>query len=210
MGRTAFNLFVRLFADTNLNFYKGDLGTSPEWWSRHLICEWANADAAYKEIYARAGVTWRKTTHLRTQGIETASREGITEDEIGTLLKHITRKTARYLTELYPPTISTQSGFTKIPGTLFAPRSGLEIPREAEMTPDQLALLLYPQLTRWRAKYQDPRGDHSQAAHNFLYELLPFLAMTIFQDGIYWLRYLPNHQATRLLKQVMLNWYHQR
>ena len=155
--------------------------------------------------YARAWVTWRKTTHLRTQGIGTASREGLTEDKIGTLSKHITQKTSRYLTELYPPTLSTQSGFTEILGTYFAPRSGLEIPREAEMTPDQLALLLYPQLTRWRAEYQDPRGDHSQAAHDFLFVLLPFLAMTIFQDGIYWLRYLPEHQANRLLKQVMPN-----
>ena len=125
---TAFNLFVQLFADTDLNFYNGAPGTSPAWWSRHLICEWANADAAYKEIYARAGVTWQKTKHLRTQGIKTVSREGLTEDEIGTLSKHITRKTARYLTDLYPPTLSTQSGFTKILGTYFAPRSGLDVP----------------------------------------------------------------------------------
>lgn len=45
--KLAFNLFVRLFSDMGLNFYRGEVqGSAASWWNVPLIREWNDGSAA--------------------------------------------------------------------------------------------------------------------------------------------------------------------
>ena len=53
-------------------------------------------------------------------------------------------------------------------------------------------------------------GDNRACARSFLYEVLTLPALVIFQDGIYWIKDLPNSPPSRLLLSTMFlryaNW----
>ncbi len=73
-----------------------------------------------------------------------------------------------------------------------------------------VTLTVFPRINEWRAQYQDRRrSDHSEAGRNFLWGTLPYLAMVAFQDGIYWIKDYPDHEASRLLLNIMPPWYPQ-
>jgi hypothetical protein len=214
-GMTAMNLLVRLHNHIELHFYRARGNARPRWQECRLIVGWEmgkhgekSHSSAYEALYKKCNVSWAKVTHLRKLGMEHASTQGMTEEELGTLSKHITRKIARYETELYPPILKIMAGFKK-EQDYFVPRTMLDLP--AGLTDEALVSLFWPRIHHWRESQADTLlGDNPDpkcAAHNFLWEVLPFLARVIFQDGIFWIQEFPNHEASRLLLHVLPDWY---
>ena len=222
IGNLATNLFVRLFADSEINFYQAPLGKArPMWWDYKLIVEWKNEKAAYeafKDLLGAAGLSWAKVSHLRKQGMEAGSFRGELEsNQLGTMSKHKTEKIAVYETELLPPVLRVMAGFRQkscyfVPRTRVFPREELlhhHFPNGVVQQNEREAatFLIFPRMRHWRTQMCSPQGDKSEAAANFLNVTLEFLAITMIQDGIYWLKDFPDHEATRLLLHVMPPWY---
>jgi hypothetical protein len=67
-------------------------------------------------------------------------------------------------------------------------------------TQEEMTLAVFPQVTRWRAQQS---SDRSEAARNFLNEVLPMLAWVVVQDGPYWIRGYPSHELAGLLVSRM-------
>jgi Centromere DNA-binding protein complex CBF3 subunit, domain 2 len=211
-GMLAFNTFFTFFNEPTLNFYKGSVNpkAKPSWQTKKIISGWSSTkavDSAYQAVYKACGVGWKKSTHLRTMGIEFASAAGCQNDELGTMSKHLIDKIDRYTTELYPPLLKVMARFAK-DEEYWVPRLLLGLP--SDFTEDDLLKCLWPNIDEWREQQQGIHGDGAGrvcAAFNFLWKVLPFFAMVIFQDGIYWLRDFPDNPATRLLIHVMPDWY---
>jgi hypothetical protein len=208
-GILAMNLFVRLFDNQDIHFCKAPDPRSgkkiPYWQTVSLLTEWSSAKSAhtaYDRVMKACGIRATKVTHLRKQGMETGSIAGLTQDQLSTLSKHISGKVARYVTELYPPTLAVKAGF-KNEEDYFVPRDRLRPPVPHFNVTDTM----FPLRRRWIEQQAGPRGDKTRAAHAFLHELLPFLAMVAFQDGVFWIHEYPNHEASRLLLHVMPDWY---
>jgi hypothetical protein len=73
-----------------------------------------------------------------------------------------------------------------------------------------ITVTVFPLINDWREQYKDrTRSDHSEAGRNFLWGTLPYLALVAFQDGIYWIKDFPQHEASRLLLNIMPPWYPQ-
>jgi Centromere DNA-binding protein complex CBF3 subunit, domain 2 len=210
-GMLAFNTFFTYYNDTSLHFFRSATpNAKPDWQLRKILTGWSNRNAvasAYDAIYKALGLSWYKCTHLRTMGIEHASVAGLNNDELGTLSKHITDKIDRYTTELYPPVLKVMARFSK-EEEYWVPRLSLGLP--SDFTHNDLVKCLWPRIDEWREQQRSTYGDFpcdGCAASNFLWKVLPFFAMVIFQDGIYWLRDFPNNEATRLLAHIMPTWY---
>jgi Centromere DNA-binding protein complex CBF3 subunit, domain 2 len=212
-GMTAFNLFVSLYDNTDLHFFRSTVAKAkPPWQLHKIINGWSSgkaAAAAYQAIYTTLSLSWYKQTHVKTLGMNRGSKAGMKGDELGTLSKHITEKIDCYKSELYPPLLKVMSLHTK-DESYFVPRTKLELPED--ITEDELVRRLFPRIDEWRSQQESGLGDNQKkgqecAAHNFLWEVLPFFAMVIFQDGAYWLRDFPDSAASRLLVYVMPEWY---
>jgi Centromere DNA-binding protein complex CBF3 subunit, domain 2 len=131
VGMLAMNLFVRLYADAEINFFGARVGEeTPMWWDRPLIVEWSGDSSAYdafETLLDNAGLEWAKVTHLRKLGIEQASAlGGLASNQTSTMSKHKTEKgkMAVYETEIARPVCSVMAGFTK-EGCYFVARSRL-------------------------------------------------------------------------------------
>jgi Centromere DNA-binding protein complex CBF3 subunit, domain 2 len=222
IGNLAMNLLVRMYADVEINFYGAPMGeATPMWWDRKLIVEWHDEKASYEAFCAlldEAGLSWAKKTHLRKQGIYAGSTRGELESsKIGTMSKHKTEKIAVYETELFPPVLRVMSGFRQqscylVPRTRVFPCALLrehQFPNGAieQDAVEAATLLLFPRIRVWREQQSGPHGDTSEAAKNFLYETLPYLAVTAVQDGIYWIVDFPTHEASLFLLHAMPPWY---
>ncbi len=209
-GAVAFSLFYKLHY-LDINFYKGRRNRKPMWWNIKLANEWSStkaANQAYIDLLDSCGVSWRKITHLRSAGIEQASSTGeLDASMVGTLSKHQTSNLDRvYMTELFPPILRVMAGFSftenrgKTNSCIYhVPRSFINLP----WTDNEIVHFIFPNIDSWQEQYQSPEGDQSEAAKNFLFEMLPFLAKVVVQDGIFWVKDFPNHALTRLLLSSM-------
>lgn len=224
VGHLSMNLFARLYTDVEINFFDKRVGEEmPMWWNRPLIVEWNHDTAAYdafETLLENAGLKWAKVTHLRKLGIEQASAlGGLQSTQISTMSKHKTDtgKMAVYETEIARPVCSVMAGFTK-EGCYFVARSRLFPHMELRqhhfpngwVQIDQFEAatwLIFPHSYRWRQEQLSPAGDKSEAAENFLFHTLQLLAVTVIQDGIFWLSEFPNHAVTQLLLHAMPPWY---
>ena len=211
-GHLSMNLMCRLYGNADLNFYKNLNGPKKgrcDWQDEKLIQGWKDDKAvqkAYNTVLDQAGVSWGKVSHLRKAGMEYASSRGeLDEAALGSLSKHTTSKLSKcYNTELFPPVLRVMAGFDK-DDVYFCPRTSH---CSREMPEAILSALIFPRINEWRQQCRDPvRGDHSEAAKNFLWGTLPFLALVAFQDGIYWIKDFPDHEASRLLVNIMPPWY---
>ena len=90
-------------------------------------------------------------------------------------------------------TIKTNSTIYHVPRTL------IDLP----WTDDEVTQFIFPKIQIWRSQYQSPEGESSEAARNFLFGVLPFLAKVVVQDGIYWIHDYPGHELSRIIFQVM-------
>ncbi len=96
---------------------------------------------------------------------------------------------------------------TSIQGCLFPFEHLAAIPG-SDSDDEKLATFVFPQRKEWILQHQDPLiGDSSDAASNFLFQLLPCLARVVVQDGIYWIHDFPNHHVSVLLQNMMPPWY---
>ena len=226
IGNLAMNLFVRLYADSDIDFHGARLNeTMPRWWDHKLIVEWTDEKSSYLAFCAlldAAHLQWAKKTHLRKLGMAIGTTRGELEThKISTMSKHKTDKgkMAVYETELFPPVMRVMAGFQQ-QSCYFVERTRIfpnEFLRQHRFPNGQVCAneyeaatyLIFPHIGQWLAQYLSPSGDHSEAAKNFLFETLPYLAITAIQDGIFWLRDFPGHDVTRLLLDVMPPWYPQ-
>jgi hypothetical protein len=79
--------------------------------------------------------------------MEHVSTQGMTEEELGMLSKHITRKIACYKTELYPPILKIMTGFKK-EQDYFVPHTMQDLP--AGLTDEAFVSLFWPRIHHWR------------------------------------------------------------
>jgi hypothetical protein len=165
------NLFVRLYADEEINFYEAPLGkATPVWWNYNLIVEWKSEKAAYEGFSAllnQADLSWAKISHMRKQGMEAARFWGQLEsNHLGTMSKHKTDKISAYETELFPPVMRVMAGFHQqschsIPRARVLPCVELmhhQFPNG--MVPknklEAATLLIFPRIRLWRAQICSP------------------------------------------------------
>lgn len=221
-GSVAMNLFVLLNTEI-FNFYDCDSNieknirtekdrcksksyVEPNWSKTDLIRKW-KSDHATRDSYTQAlkacNVEWEKVTHLRKSGIEAAAAAGLDAQSIGTMSKHHTERgnskmNNAYFTELYFPVLLWASGYDKNDIHSYNnPRTRLALPS------NNIENVVFPQLPQWRLQQQSAKGDKRECTRHFLEEVLPFLAMVIVQDGIYWIKDYPNNEASRLLRSKM-------
>lgn len=192
---------------------------APAWQEIPLLKKWDATErgarqhrADFEAVYSRAGVrSWDKCTHIRKLGTERASCSGLIETEIGSLSKHTTDKiSTRYVTELNPDTLLVMSLHQK--GEIyFVPRTLLQLPLDFSFTDrplpanysfseQDLVECIWPKIVTWKQELNLPGGDYDKsncAAENFLYETLPWMAMVLFQDGIYLIEEFPTTQRPR-------------
>lgn len=126
--------------------------------------------------------------------MDEASKGGVEERAISSMSKHVSgKKVSCYVTELNGKLLQYMAGFSDNE-EYFPPRSELILPDW--ITKEQLIDLCFPASIRWRREQQLVLGEPSEAACNFLYELLPFLSTVIFQDGIYWIKNFSEHEVS--------------
>ena len=89
----------------------------------------------------------------------------------------------------------TMAGFSVTNG-----ESNYYVPRTKIPVPEKWINLLFPKYKLWISQYNSIKGDKGKAAFNFLFHVLPFFAIVIVQDGIYWVTKHPSHEfSLRLL-----------
>lgn len=206
-GHLAMGLFVRLYNDLDINFYDGEGDAIPSWWQSKLVAGWRNMEAArdaYVRLLHHCKITWQKCTHIRKSGTERASADGeLTPHEVASMSKHSMGESGKllsvYFTELFKPVLRVMAGFSK-DGAYNVPRTrigiGNSFGREA-------VDIVFPRRRIWLQQHASRNGDKSEAARNFLFDTLPFLAKVVIQDGCFWINKFPRHEASLLLLQVM-------
>jgi hypothetical protein len=202
-GAIAMALFCRLQHDTDLCFNQKETNGRPKWFNRLLLNDWANsrnASTAYKRILDTVGISWGRVLHLRVHGIEYGSTEGLGDEDVASISKHNEdgKLGKVYMTELRPHAMKVMAGCGK-DEPYFVSRTLLELP----WTDEECCHFIFPQVDTWREQAASVNGDNSEAARNFLFEVLPFLARVAVEDGIYFLRDYPNHEVSLRLKNVM-------
>ena len=196
------SLFNMLYTRTDLDFYDAS-DSRPSWWKKSIFGQWKDtrtAGTAYNRILSFSNVSWGKIIHMRSAGIEYASAVGeLSGGAVGTMSKHRVGKLDKvYLTELFPPVLRVMAGFKK-KEDYNVMRATLDVPWSME----EICAFIFPKLHTWKLQWQSPNGDKSQAADNFLNKILPYLALVVVQDGIYYLRDFPEHELTKLILRVM-------
>ena len=143
----------------------------------------AKMDCAF--YYRKAG-----SVHCTAQGLE--------PDKVKTLTKHkmeIFQKS--YMCELSIPVLIVLAGFNPndVHDNYFVPRTRIGLP--GDLTPDELARILFPSIDAWRAEVASDEGDKSKGAEELLSNVLPFLAKVLAQDGIFWIKRFPNNPSVQ-------------
>lgn len=203
-GSLAMGLMVRFRSDPeliNINFYGDPQKGRPEWWDIPLPNRWKKtsaADAAYRKILNETDIVWSKVLHLRKSGMDKAGTVGVSQDASASMSKHRSDKINRYIPQLQNEICHAMTGF--LPNMeYYPPRIWLLLP----WSPHDCVCAIFLQYEKWVKQYNAPQGDHSQAANDFLFETLPFLALVALQDGIYWIRDYPNNTASVMLRNSL-------
>eukprot|EP00552_Chaetoceros_brevis_P000107 CAMPEP_0197740398 /NCGR_PEP_ID=MMETSP1435-20131217/23823_1 /TAXON_ID=426625 /ORGANISM="Chaetoceros brevis, Strain CCMP164" /LENGTH=116 /DNA_ID=CAMNT_0043330055 /DNA_START=89 /DNA_END=436 /DNA_ORIENTATION=+ len=71
------------------------------------------------------------------------------------------------------------------------------------MTGEDFARILFPRIDIWRQESGSDIGDHSKAAKEFLYSVLPYMSEVMVQDGVLWMRNHPNNPSAKLLDRLL-------
>lgn len=196
---------------------QSDNYVEPQWSQIDLIRGWANHNAAqraYTQVLQENNISWEKVTHLRKSGIESAAASGLDAQSIGTMSKHQTeRGTSKmstvYFTELFPPVLLWASGYDK--NDIYSynnPRTRLRLPianNDNNINDnDAITLAIFPRYLDWKRQQQHVAGgDNRLCANHFIFEVLPFIATTVIQDGIFWIHEYPDSLPSRLLQERM-------
>jgi len=215
VGMLAFAVFDFLHDNQDINFLRPDIRRKPDWWSLPLVSDWdstSSAGKSYEAVFNETGMSWAKCCHLRKSATEGAtSRAGLSPDLVATMTKHVgDAKTARtmlsiYATELHPDVCLAMSGFMlhgkKFPYLVHRTRLDMT-DLHARFDKDPVDII-FPLRQRWIEQRDSLHGDKSRACESLLFEVLPYFAEVIIQDGIYWTRHFPHHPASRRLLSAM-------
>ena len=201
-GSIAMGLMVRARYDPNLiylNFYKNtDPQVRPDWWDVPLSNRWNGtnaANSAYRSLLEETKISWSKVMHLRKDGMDKAGTVGVSEAATGSMSKHTNGKITRYVPQLCHEVMHVMAD--------FLPRVEYYVPRTLLVLPwsgHDVVRAIFIRYDEWIAQHNSPQGDHSDAAKDFLFVTLPFLALVALQDGIYWIRDHPNNSASVMLR----------
>ena len=209
-GMTAFSVTWRLFNEygSHLHFLKPTLrtGEKHDWFWRHrfiheeLSSDYKASYNAFTKIFKDCDISSAKLTHLRKSGIDYAGFAGLSNDVISSMSKHVTHKFQKcYQPELREDVQRVMAGFGKNE-TWYVPRATIKLPMPIE----ELQLILFPHIQRYRHEVESREGD--KEGRNFVFELLPFFAEVVVQDGIYWVKDFPRHPMSQLLIQNIPNY----
>ena len=198
-GMVAASLMIRLYYRRDIDFYN----STNSWKKVKLLEGWSSegsASTAYEEVLTATNTSWGKVTHLRKTGTEQSSATGdLGPMEQATMWKHKTDKVFQYSTELFAPVMHVMAGFRR-KDAYHVPRIKIELPEHW----GNVTSIIFPQWNVWKAQATSAtNGDKTDAADNFLNELLPFLARVVVQDGIFWIRDFKHHAIARHLLHVM-------
>ena len=80
----------------------------------------------------------------------------------------------------------------------FVPEMDLELPHSLEYIQN----CLLPCLPTWKEQRTGRRGDKSEAADNFLNELILYLTEVLCTSGIHFIVEFPQHPVTQLLLSI--------
>ena len=80
----------------------------------------------------------------------------------------------------------------------FLPEMDLDLPSSLRT----LEAYLLPCIGNWRAQRTSKNGDRSEAADNFLNELLPYFVEVLVTSGIHFIVEFPSHPISELLRKI--------
>ena len=103
-----------------------------------------------------------------------------------------------YMTELFAKVMLVMAGFKK-KEDYYLPR--LEV--EMDWTEEEVTEFLFANIKVWRLQHQSARGDKTKAAHDFLFNVLPFLSGVLVQTGAYFICDFPNHDLSMRLRSLL-------
>ena len=75
----------------------------------------------------------------------------------------------------------------------YVPRTAIGLP--GNLSPEDLAGVLFEDLGRWKDEVASEQGDKSPAAKEFLSQVLPYMSEIIAQDGVLWKKYHVNNPS---------------
>jgi hypothetical protein len=185
-GSLAMNLFVRLFADNEINFFAplnptGSVNKQafPEWQKQKLIREWNCKNAvssAFKALYDASGLSWSKKYHIRKNAMEHGSTRGeLPSHKLSTMSKHKADKNKLpfYETQLFPRVMRVMCGLQQ-KSCYFCPRTRVfpfdDLQPMLDTNEDFLELaarLIFPKRSIWIQQRESRTGDKSKCSANF-------------------------------------------
>jgi hypothetical protein len=185
----SFSIMARLHTLTDgqiQKFFAYGRNGVPNWYKHYLI-DWRDYDSmsrVFKMFFNNNGIAYTKLTHTRKLGIIRAHQLGADRENIILLSKHTTHRVdTSYLPELPYKAMLACAGFD-----VFR-REEYFIPRSYITVPVGWINILFPQLELWK----------NQVNNLLDYDLLPFFATIIIQDGIYFTEKYPDHPFCKLL-----------
>ena len=206
------SLFMGLHNEPdNFSFIVNDSGEYT-WRHRPIVTNWrdaSSAEGAYRKVLGHLRINWKHLVHMRSAGIEDASSWGnLSPDEISTMSKHWGRTTDRlrmsYISELHRSVIASCSGFgSEVRGDGITDWYVAECYLDVESEFPGFVDRMYPHRHQWIQDADEPCGDKTDCAHNFLHHLLPHTALRLAQRGIYFIKWAPNHPLSKALLNVM-------
>ena len=113
-----------------------------------------------------------------------------------------------YRTQLPPSVMKSITGFSSFEFYMKRKKTfRVYIRAPLDMPFDSLLLLciIFPALNRWRQEWASENGDRGASAKLIMEEILPFLAMVILQDGVYWYTNHPTNDASIQLGRMVFD-----
>lgn len=200
----SFSVMARFSTMTNSQldeFFAYGNNNFPNWYSCYLIDwrDWDSMSDVFRKFFDSVQVKYTKLTHTRKLGIIRAHQMGADRENIILLSKHTVQKVdTSYLPELPYSAMLAAAGFD------VYRREEYYIPQSYIQVPDEWIQLIFPWITRWQHQVLNLHDfDKGDAAKVFVFDLLPFMATVILQDGVHLINEYPDHLHTKILLNKM-------
>ena len=109
-----------------------------------------------------------------------------------------------YMSELTRSVIASLSGFgSEVRGDgitdWYVPECYLDVESDFPGFVDRM----FPHRDQWVQDTDEPCGNKTDCAHNFLHHLLPHVALRLAQRGMYFIKWAPSHPLSKAMLKVM-------
>ena len=186
-----------------INFLRENPSTRALWWDFQLseYNTYSQESVRMLKVFKTATVDHNgKPTHFRTQAVQYGGSRGLEPYQICTYKKHITDKFhLSYQPEVDEEALKVMSGFRKL-DTRFVKEEHVVFPGNHEEYLNVAIEFFIPEYRRFVREQESKEGDKSTCAGKFLQIIIPFLVETVLQNGIYFIKFYPDHLLSRLLK----------